>query len=84
MFIIERGGNDEGLIQPLDAAGNPVGGPQTFAKSDWFKPGVKVNNQAAGAIVIQAEVSISAVRILPPAGGNVGLDPASVSAGAAE
>ena len=84
VFIIERGGNDQGLMQPLDAAGNPVGGPQTFAKSDWFKPGVKVSNQAAGAIVIAAEVPISGIRVLPPVGGKIGLDPASVSAVAAE
>jgi hypothetical protein len=80
VFIIERGANDLGLIQPLDAAGNPVGGPQMFAKSDWFKPGIKISNQNAGAIVVQAEIPISVLRILPPAGGNMGLDPASVSA----
>ena len=84
IFIVERGGNDEGFIQPLDAAGNPVGGLQTFAKSDWHKPGAKINGQAAGAIVITSEVPISGIRILPPAGGKIGLDPASICAIPAE
>lgn len=84
IFIIERGANDEGLIQPVDAAGEPVGGVQTFAKSDWFKPGISINGQDAGAIAITAEVPISGIQILPLPDGVTGLDPASVSGITAE
>ena len=38
VFIVERGGNDSGFIQPLDAAGKPLGEPQPFATANWFKP----------------------------------------------
>lgn len=85
VFIVERGANDQGFIQPLDAAGDPVGPAVQYAKSDWHKPGIKINgNQDAGAIVIQARKPISGVRILPPTDANMGLDPASVSALAAQ
>jgi hypothetical protein len=81
IFIIERGANDLGFIQALDAAGDPVGAPVAYAKSDWFKPGVKINgNQDAGAIVIKAKDPIYGVKILPPTDASMGLDPASVSA----
>jgi hypothetical protein len=84
IFIIERGANDRGFIQALDAAGGPVGAPVAYATSDWFKPGVKINgNQDAGAIAIQAKSPIYGVQILPPTDANMGLDPASVSAIAA-
>jgi len=79
VFIIERGGNDQGLIEALDADGNAVGGPATFATGDWHKPGIQINGQAAGAMVIESDVPISGIRILPPAGGNIGVDPASIS-----
>jgi len=80
VFIIERGANDFGFIQPLDAAGNPIGSPQTYAKTDWFKSGVKVNGQDAGTMVITAAVPISGIMVLPPTGALMGLDPACISA----
>jgi hypothetical protein len=80
IFIIERGANDLGFIQLLDAAANPVGTVQPFATTDWFKPGVKINGQDAGAMVITSRIPISAVTFLPPADAPMGLDPASVSA----
>ena len=84
VFIVERGANDLGLIQPLDAAGDPVGGVQAFAKDDWFKPGIKVSGQDAGAIVVTSAVPISGIMVLPAEDALMGLDPASVSAIAAE
>jgi hypothetical protein len=80
VFVIERGANDLGFIQPLDAAGNPVGGLQAFTKSDWFKPGVKISGQDAGAIAIVSQVPISGIMFLPSVDGPTGLDPASISA----
>jgi hypothetical protein len=79
VFIIERGANDSGFIQPLDAAGQPLGEPQPFVAGNWFKPGVTINGQAAGAMVIKATAPISGVTLLPPAGGVTGIDPASIS-----
>ncbi len=84
IFIIERGGNDSGLIQPLNAAGEPFGTPQPFTVADWFKPGVTIAGQDAGAIVIRATPSISGITLLPPEGGLTGIDPASISAGPAQ
>jgi hypothetical protein len=79
VFIVERGANDLGRIQPIDADGNPIGVATTFAKSDWFKPGIKISGQNAGAMVITAKVPIAGVTILPAEGAKIGLDPASVS-----
>ncbi len=79
IFIIERGGNDSGFIQPLDAAGNPLGEPQPFVAANWSKVGVTINGQAAGAMVITASAPISGITLLPPAGGVIGVDPASIS-----
>ena len=84
VFIIERGGNDEGGLQPLGADGYPVGLAQAFATSDWLKPGITINNQDAGAIVIESATPISGLMVLAPADGSIGLDPASVSGIAAQ
>ena len=79
VFIVERGGNDLGVIQPLDADGNPIAGMQTFAKSDWYKPGFKVSGQAGGGLAITSEEPIYGIQVLPAVDANIGLDPASVS-----
>jgi hypothetical protein len=79
IFIIERGGNDSGFIQPLDAAGNPLGEPQPFVTANWSKVGATINGQAAGAIVITSSAPVSGITLLPPAGGVTGVDPASIS-----
>jgi hypothetical protein len=78
-FIVERGANDSGFIQPLDAAGKPVGEPQPFVTANWFKPGVTIAGQAAGALVITSSEPISGLTLLPPANGVTGVDPASIS-----
>jgi hypothetical protein len=79
IFIIERGANDSGFIQPLDGAGQPIGEPQPFVTGNWFKPGVTISGQAAGAMVITTTAPISGITLLPPAGGVTGIDPASIS-----
>jgi len=80
IFIIERGGNDSGFVQPLDAAGAPAGEPQPYVNANWFKPGLTVGGQASGAMVITATTPISGIKLLPPASGANGIDPASISA----
>jgi hypothetical protein len=79
IFIVERGGNDAGFVQPLDAAGKPLGEPQPFVAANWFKPGVTIAGQAAGVIVITSTAPISGITLLPPANGVTGVDPASIS-----
>jgi hypothetical protein len=79
VFIVERGANDSGFIQPLDAAGKPLGEPQPFVAANWFKPGVTIAGQAAGALVITSSAPISGLTLLPPANGVTGVDPASIS-----
>ncbi len=79
IFIVERGGNDSGFVQGLDAAGSPLGEPQPFATANWLKMAATVNGQAAGAIVITSSAPISGITLLPPAGGVTGVDPASIS-----
>ena len=79
IFIIERGGNDSGFIQPLNAAGESVGEPQPFATASWFKATVMIGGQTAGAIVLASSAPISGIKFLPPAGGVTGVDPASIS-----
>lgn len=80
IFIIERGANDSGLIQALNAAGEPVGEPQPFATAHWFRPGLTIEGQAAGAIAITSSAPIWGITLLPPPGGIAGVDPASISA----
>jgi hypothetical protein len=80
IFIIERGANDSGFIQPLDAAGTPVGEPQPYVNASWFKPGLTIAGQASGAMVITATPPISGINLLPPASGLNSVDPASISA----
>jgi hypothetical protein len=79
VFIVERGANDSGFIQPLDAAGKPAGEPQPFVTANWFKPGVTIAGQAAGALVITSSEPVSGLTLLPPANGVTGVDPASIS-----
>jgi hypothetical protein len=79
VFIVERGANDSGFIQPLDAAGKPLGEPQPFVTANWFKAGVTIGGQTAGALVITSTAPISGLTLLPPANAVTGVDPASIS-----
>jgi len=80
IFLIERGGNDSGFVQPLDAAGKPAGDPVAFTTAHWLKLSVTVNAQAAGALAITAPAPIFGIALLPPTGGVTGVDPASIAA----
>lgn len=75
--IVERGANDLGFFQALDADGVPFGALTPFAKSDWLKTEYDINGQAGGAIRILADRPIYGLRVTPD--GTLGLDPASVS-----
>jgi hypothetical protein len=80
IFVIERGGNDAGFLQLLNAAGKPVGAAQPFTTGNWLKSGVKIGGQDAGALVITTTVPVRGITFLPPANAPTGLDPASISA----
>ena len=79
IFIIERGGNDQGFLQPLDVDGNPMEGVAPFAQSSWLKPGFSINGQSAGVMTIESDTPISGVVIQPPVDGAIGIDPAVVA-----
>jgi hypothetical protein len=77
IYIVERGANDLGFFQALDADGVPFGAVTPFAKSDWLKTEYKISNQTCGGIRIMADRPIYGLRVTPD--GAMGLDPASVS-----
>jgi len=82
IFLIERGANDSGFFQALDADGNPTGEMVAFTAADFQLPdaGLKIVGQDAGGIEIQSDVPIGGFVILPPEGGVHSIDPASISA----
>jgi hypothetical protein len=86
IFILERGANDQGLIQPIDADGNDIGEPLAFGAADMqFQEleagdkGVKVSGQTAGGMVISGLLPINGIVILPKPGGAIGIDPACIA-----
>jgi hypothetical protein len=86
IFMMERGANDSGFFQALDADGNPVGEMVPFEATDFQLPeaDLKIVNQNAGGVAIESDVPIGGLMILPPEGGIHSIDPASISAIAAQ
>jgi len=82
IFMMERGANDSGFFQALDANGNPTGEMVAFTAADFQLPdaGLKIVGQDAGGIEIRSDVPIGGFVILPPEGGVHSIDPASISA----
>ncbi len=82
IFMMERGANDNGFFQALDADGNPVGDKLAFTNADFQLPdaGLQIVNQNAGGIAIEASAPIYGLQILPPEGSLHSIDPASISA----
>ena len=81
IFLIEKGGNDSGFIQALDQNGLAVGEMIPFSPADFMNTGLKgVQNQAVAAAVITAAEPIYGIRMLPPAGGTLQVDPTCVCA----
>ena len=79
VFLIERGGNDTGMIVLFDENGFPVGLPMNFSPDDFFDTGFSANGQPVTGIVISAEMPFTKVLIIKPASGDLGIDPISVS-----
>ena len=85
IFVMERGANDSGFIQAMDADGNVTGEMVPFSPDDFAEIGyTALAPQKGGGLVITADMPISGVRFFPPADGPLGIDPASVSAVPAE
>jgi len=86
IFILERGANDSGFFQPIDADGNPMSAavPFTAADFEFADPeNRQIQGQKAGGAAIVAEVPINGLEIYPPTGGISGIDPAIIAAIAA-
>jgi hypothetical protein len=80
IFILERGADDSGYIQALDANGEPVGDMVSFTPDNFLDTGYEFAGQKGGAMVITAQAPIYGIQILPPDDGALGIDPVSVSA----
>jgi len=80
VFIVESGGNDGGFIHAYDAAGNRAGPTIAFTTDSYFRTIYRSgNNQIAAGFAVQAAAPVSSIRILPPTGGSLGIDPVSIS-----
>ena len=81
VFLIESGGNDNGLMQALDADGNPVGNIVTFTNSDFLMTRYRSgNNQLVAGVAAWMTAAVYGIRVLPPANGTLGFDPISICA----
>jgi hypothetical protein len=80
VFIVEKGGNDNGYVQSLDQNGLPVGEMIPFSPADFMDTGlVGVQGQTVAAAVVTSDIPIYGIRLLPPDDGVLGFDPTSVS-----
>jgi hypothetical protein len=77
IFIVEKDGNDNGKLQPIDAEGNPIGDPLSFSPDNFSDSidGVNGEGDNMSGTVITAEVPIYGIEIWAS-----GLDPYSISA----
>lgn len=81
VFLIENGGNDSGLMQALDAEGNPVGNILAFTNSDFLPtPYRSGNNQIVAGLTAWMTAAVYGIRVLPSTNGTMGFDPISISA----
>jgi hypothetical protein len=82
IFIMERGANDSGFFQAIDANGDPFGEMLAFTAADFQfqNEDMRIAGQTAGGIAIEASEPISGLLILPPNDRVHGIDPASISA----
>lgn len=79
VFLLERGANDSGFIQALDAVGDPVGSSVAFSPADFFDTGYLFLGQTGGGLRIDARTPIYGIAIYPPEDGPLGVDPVSIS-----
>jgi len=61
-----------------------IGIGPSFTRADFLDTGYMFRNQTGGGMIITAEVPIYGILIIGPDGGNLGLDPVSISAIAAQ
>ena len=81
VFLIENGGNDSGMVQGYDAAGNRMGTAVAFTTADYLRTEYRSgNNQVVAGLIVRLTAPVHAIRVLPPASGALGFDPLSISA----
>ena len=80
VFVIENGGNDCGLMQALDAAGQPAGATVYYCSHAALQTTYLTGfGQPAGGFVVRMDSPAFGIRLLPLPGFVMGLDPVSVS-----
>jgi hypothetical protein len=78
ILLLEKGANDSGYLQALGADGLPVAGKLAFTKDTFLKTGYKFAGQTGGGMIITALSPIYGIRILPPDGAPLGIDPVCI------
>jgi len=61
VFVLEKDGNDNGYVLPLDADGLPIGGRVTFTPDDFLK--TETSQWTIGGMVIMPVAPIHGIRI---------------------
>jgi hypothetical protein len=81
VFVIENGGNDCGLMQALDASGQPVGA-QVYCCSHAELPTYYLTGygQIASGLIVRMDAPAYGIQLTPLPGTVMGFDPVSVSA----
>lgn len=80
LYLVERGSGDPGMLAPLDRMGLPMDDPTAFVPDSFGQlPYQAYGNQGSKLMIVTPEIPIWGIRILPPEGGNLGIDPASIS-----
>lgn len=79
VFLLERGADDSGYIQALDALGNPQGAVVPFGPADFYNTGHQFLGLTGGGLRIDAGTSIYGIAVYPPDGGPLTIDPVSIA-----
>lgn len=80
IYLFDHSGNDEGAVQALDAAGDPIGDSVSFDPSSfWISPYQTGFPQIAAGMVIRMTEPVFGIRVFAPEAGVMGFDPVSVS-----
>jgi len=80
VFVIENGGNDCGLMQALDASGQPVG-PTVYYCSHADLPNTYLTGfgQPAAGLFVRMSAPVHGIQMSPLPGATMGFDPVSIS-----
>jgi hypothetical protein len=80
VFVIENGGNDCGLMQALDASGQPVGATVYYCShADLPTTYLTGFGQPAAGLFVRMSAPVYGILMSPLPGATMGFDPVSVS-----